>query len=197
MNYERGRISLLYTASVLWLLAWTLPGRAQPGSLFADPKASRIGDALTVVITENASASNRTATSTDKSNKLNIGSTVPGGGNILDFIPLHSLKSNAQNRFQGKASTTRSANLSARVTVNVTGVKPNGDLVVEGVRTLKINGETEAIYLSGSVNPAFISRQNTVSSTNIADLRMEYTGRGAVTQGTRPGVIVRFLNWIF
>ena len=184
------------------LIAVLMAGRAsdmdaQMRSLFADPKAHRIGDALTVIIQENASATNRTATSTDKSNQIQIGSQIPGGGNVLDFIPLHSLQSDMSNQYEGEASTSRSARLTARMTVSVVGKKPNGDLLIEGVRSMKLNGETEAIYLSGSVSPAFVNRENTVLSSSVANLQVEYTGKGTVTQGTRPGLLVRFINWIF
>jgi flagellar L-ring protein FlgH len=170
---------------------------AQPVSLFADARASRPGDALTVVIEENASATNRTSTTTEKSNELGISSAIPGAGNLLDFIPLHSLDSEFDNQFEGRASTSRSANVRARITVNVVALKPNGDLIIEGVRTIKINGETEAIYLSGSISPSMVRTDNTVRSSSIADLQVEYTGKGTITQGTRPGVLVRFVNWIF
>ena len=170
---------------------------AQIQSMFADPKANQVGDALTVIIQENASASNRTSTKTAKNSKTAISSTIPGAGNILDFIPLHSLDSGFDNEYTGDASTSRSARLTARMTVTVVSKKPNGDLIIEGVRTLKINGENEAIYVNGSVNPAMVRRDNTVLSSSIADLQIEYTGKGTITQGTRPGVVVRFINWIF
>lgn len=169
---------------------------AQGNSLFSDPKARNVGDALTVIIQESASATNQAATSTAKSNQLDIASTVPGAGNLLDFIPLHSLQSSNDNQFQGQASTSRSAQLTARMTVTVVDMKPNGDLIVEGVRTLKINGETEAMHLSGSVNPAMIKADNTVPSSSVGDLNIEYTGKGVTTQGSRPGIIVRLINWI-
>ena len=101
------------------------------------------------------------------------------------------------NQYEGEASTSRSARLTARMTVSVVGKKPNGDLLIEGVRSMKLNGETEAIYLSGSVSPAFVNRENTVLSSSVANLQVEYTGKGTVTQGTRPGLLVRFINWIF
>ena len=85
----------------------------------------------------------------------------------------------------------------ARMTVTVVGKKPNGDLIIEGVRSLKINGEDEAIYLNGSVSLAMVRRDNTVLSSSIADLQVEYTGKGTITQGMRPGLVVRFINWIF
>ena len=170
---------------------------AQPGSMFSDPKAAAVGDAVTVIISENASASNNLSTSTEKSNQLQVGSNVPAAGNILDFVPLHALDSDFDNSYEGTASTSRSARLTARMTVCVIERLPNGDLVLDGVRTLKINGETEAIHLSGSVNPALIRADNTVRSSSISDLNIEYTGKGSMTQGTRPGVFVRFVNWLF
>jgi flagellar L-ring protein FlgH len=176
---------------------WGEPGLAQPGSLYADLKAGKIGDALTVIILENASATNQTATNTDKSNQLEISSQIPGGSNVLGFVPLHALQSQTANQYNGEASTSRSASLSARLTVTVVGMKPNGDLLIDGVRKMKINGETEVIHLSGSVSPAFVSRDNTVLSSSIADLQVDYTGNGTVTRGARPGVVVRFINWIF
>ena len=197
---ESGKLARASWALIV-LAAWgaaTAPAvEAQPGSLYADPKASRLGDALTVVIQESASATNQTATRTDKGNQVRVSSQIPGEGNILGFLPLHALQSDMGNQYEGKASTSRSARLSARITVTVVGKKPNGELIIEGVRTLKINGETEAIYLSGAVNPAFVRRDNSGLSSNIADLQIEYTGKGAVTQGARPGLLVRFVNWIF
>ena len=191
-------------ANRIWALvlvamaAATGVSQGQPRSLFADQKAANIGDALTVIIQENASATNSTETTTEKSNALNIGSNIPqGGGNLMDFVPLHSLQSDAGNEFEGRAKTSRKAQLSARMTVTVVGMKVNGDLLVEVVRTMKINGETEAIHLSGSVNPAMVRRDNTILSSSIGDLHIEYTGKGTITQGARPGLLVRFVNWIF
>ncbi len=188
-----------WVSAVFVVLLGLLPtlASAQIRSLYSDPKANKIGDALTVIIQENATASNQMATATGKSNTTSISSTIPGAGNVLDFIPLHTLDSNFGNDYQGQASTSRSARLTARVTVTVTGIKPNGDLIIEGVRSLKINGETEAIYLNGSVSPAMVRRDNTVPSTSVADLQIEYTGKGTMTQGTRPGLMARFVNWIF
>jgi len=98
-------------AALISALLWCGPGpgQAQIASLFSDPKASRIGDVLTVIISENASATNQTATSTDKSNQVEVSSSIPGAGNILDFIPLHALQSDASNQYEGRASTSRSS----------------------------------------------------------------------------------------
>ena len=178
------------------VLATVASSSAQVGSLFSDPTAAGVGDVLTVIIQESTSATNQTATSTSKSNEIDIESTISGAGNILKFIPLHTLESDAQNEYDGRGSTSRSARLTTRMSVNVIGTKPNGDLLVEGARTMKINGETEGIHLSGSVPLIAIRSDNTVLSSNIGDLNIEYTGKGTITQGARPGVLARLINWI-
>ena len=165
--------------------------------MFSDPGASDLGDALTVIISENASATNQTSTVLAKQNQLQVSSTIPGAGNVLDFVPLHTLDSDVNNQFSGEGTTTRSARLTARVTVTVVDMKPNGDLIIDGVRTLKINGETEAIHLSGSVNPAYIRADNTILSSSVGNLNIIYTGKGTITHGTRPGIFVRIVNWLF
>lgn len=191
-----GPIKIGLMLAMVWIFALSMI-KAQAESMFSDPIASGIGDALTVIISESASATNQTSTSTEKSSQLAIESTVPGAGNILDFVPLHALESDTDNSFEGRASTSRSARLNATMTATVIGKKRNGDLLIEGVRTLKINGETEAIHINGSIDPDVITETNTVRSSSIGDLHIEYTGNGTITQGTRPGIIVRFVNWLF
>ena len=188
------KISTAVAALALCLAA---PSHGQRTSMFSDPGASDLGDALTVIIAESASATNQTSTTMSKQNELKISSAIPGAGNILDFIPLHTLTSDVDNQFTGQGRTSRSATLNARITVMVVAKKPNGDLVIEGVRILKINGETEAIHLSGSVNPAFIRADNTILSSRVGNLNIVYTGKGTITQGTRPGILVRIVNWLF
>ena len=96
-------------AAVLALALMTVAVEARVESLFADPKANQIGDALTVIIQETATASNQTSTTTSKNNTTKISSTIPGAGNILDFIPLHTLDSQVGNNYAGNAATSRSA----------------------------------------------------------------------------------------
>ena len=187
-------MKLILNTSMIAIFASAALGQA--GSMFSDLTASGVGDVLTVIIQESTSATNKTATSTSKSNAVGSESTIPGAGNILDFIPLHALESDTENSYDGSGSTSRSARLNTRLSVNVVGMKSNGYLIVEGVRTMKINGETEAIHLSGSVAPIFVSVNNTVLSSNIGDLNIEYTGKGTITQGTRPGIFARVINWI-
>ena len=170
----------------------------QSSSLYQDrrpTRAKKVGDILTVLIVENTSASNTSNISTKKDNTIGINSEK--GTGPLRFIPGLGLTSNASMDYSGEGSTARQQQIRARVSVTVVGVKPNGDLMVEGSRTIEINGEREAIYLSGAVNPLIIPIDNTIESYRVAELQITYKGKGVVTEGTRPGLFVRFFNWIF
>jgi len=199
-------MKLISTIVIVIVCVWSMPANAQ--GLFSDPgestslyqdrkprRASKIGDILTVLITENTSASNRANTDTKKENTTDI--TSGQGTGPLSFIPGLGISSTGSTEFKGTGSTTRSQQIQARVSVTVVGLKPNGDLIIEGNRVIDVNGEREAIHLSGAINPKIIPATNTVESFRISDLQVSYKGKGVVHEGTRPGIFVRVINWIF
>ena len=195
-TWLRSALAVLPMAMAALLLSMD-SSHGQTTSMFSDPMASDLGDALTVIIQESTTATNSTSTTLEKQNTVSVQSAIPGAGNVLDFVPLHTLDSDFQSDFEGTGTTSRSARLNARITVSVVGKKPNGDLIIDGVRVLKINGETEAIHLSVTVSLANIRADNTVLSSSIGDLSIEYTGKGTITRGSRPGVFVRLVSWLF
>jgi flagellar L-ring protein precursor FlgH len=83
------------------------------------------------------------------------------------------------------------------MSVTVVGTKPNGDLIVEGTRTIGISGDRETIALTGVVRPRDITPENTVDSYLIADAEIAYTGKGAAETASRQGFVGRLLNWLF
>jgi flagellar L-ring protein precursor FlgH len=76
--------------------------------------------------------------------------------------------------------------------VRVTGLTPNGDLTVQGEQELLLNGERQLIVLSGVVRPRDIAENNTVSSSRLADARIEFDGEGFIADKSKPGWIARF-----
>ena len=83
------------------------------------------------------------------------------------------------------------------MSVTVIAVKDNGDLVVEGTKTVAISGDKETIQLSGVVRQRDVSHENSIASHLIADAEISYTGKGTASTGSRPGFFTRLLNWIF
>lgn len=164
-------------------------------SLFTDVKAHKVGDILTVLIYEQASASNQVQTKTEKTSQHGT-ETGPGQGE-LGFIPLFKFNSDSKNTFDGKGQNTRNGSLRAKMSVTVVEVRSNGDLVIEGSRTIGISGDKESLNLNGVVRQRDIAPDNSIPSYLIADAQISYTGKGTANTGSRPGIITRVLNWIF
>ncbi len=164
-------------------------------SLFTDIKAHKIGDIITVIISEQNRASNQVTSKSEKSTKTEL-QGGPGSG-PLDFIPLFGLGGSNKNSFDGKGENSRNNTLRAKMTVTVTNIKPNGDLIIEGTRTLGISGDKETIVLTGVVRQKDISPNNTINSYQIADAEINFTGKGQSQSGSRPGFITRLFSWLF
>lgn len=172
-----------------------------PGSLwndharspFADRKAARPGDILTVLIQETSSATSTAATSSSKSDSAKINAGI---GPILSAL-IPDLQTGASASSQGQGSTTRSGRLQARLTVTVKEVLPNGNLVIEGTRFVQMNKETQKLVLTGIVRPDDIRADNTILSENVAEGSITYDGKGTVGDRQRRGIIATILSWLF
>ncbi len=190
---------LLILLAILLLLPFGLKLRSQDfgqsQSLYTDKKAYQVGDLLTVLISEQAKATNQVENKTEKSTKAK----TEGGPGIgkLKFIGAFGVDGSNQNTFNGKGENTRQGVLVAKMSVTVIGKKDNGDLIVEGQRIVAISGDRETMTLTGVVRTKDIASDNSVQSYQIADADIRYTGKGNSNTASRPGFITRLLNWIF
>ncbi len=167
----------------------------QNQSLFTDIKAHQVGDILTVLIYEQNRASQQVETKTEKTTKFST-SGGPGVG-TLDFLPLFGVDGSSKGTHDGKGENIRNGSLRAKMSVTVVEVRPSGDLVIEGSRTIGISGDRETLALTGVVRQKDIAPDNTIDSYLIADAEIHYTGKGNATTASRPGFLMRFLNWLF
>jgi len=87
--------------------------------------------------------------------------------------------------------------LIANITAKVIEVMPNGNLIVEGRKEVTIEKEKRFIILSGMVRPEDIEFDNTISSSKVADARIEYTGTGVISDKQSPGVLHRIFDWVY
>jgi len=194
---------LLFPISVLVFGAVGSARADGGGSLYSDIKASKVGDVLTVLIFESSSASNRAETSTKKGDAIkgNLAASGAKGIGALSFLPLYGAKGSVtagvEKEYKGTGATSRSGTLTAQISVMVTEVKENGNLVIKGERVIEVNREKQIITLTGEVRPEDISSDNTVHSYNIANARISYTGKGIVSTAKRPGLLARIFNWLF
>ena len=185
---------------ILLLLPFAFKARSQDfgksQSLFTDIKAHKVGDIVTVLIYEQSQATQQIETKTEKAGDMST-SGGPGIGPLLRAIPAFSLDGKQSNNFDGKGQNTRKGTLRGKITVTVTAIKANGDLVVEGSRVIGISTDRETMSLSGTIRPKDIGSDNTIDSYLIADAEIHYTGKGSATNGSRPGFLSRLFSWLF
>lgn len=176
------------------------PAGEWAANLFSDRRGRAINDIITVRVVESVSATGAADSSLTKNSEAEASVSKLFGldGKLPSFIDPTNLASNeSQTRFQGGGSTTRSGELSTTMPARVVDVLPNGDLVLEGIREIDINGDRQIIVLTGSVRTMDVSRQNVVLSSQMAQLRIRYFGKGLIRDNLRPGWLVRILNKIF
>lgn len=175
-------------------------------SMFSDRKARDIGDIVTVIISEQASASKEATTSSSR--KSNMTAAIPNFFGLENDklwttshnapIDLNNLvNAEFSNGFDGEGSTTRKEDLSAFLTTQVVGRYPNGQLKIRGGKEVMVNNEVQIIYLTGIIRPVDITAANTVNSTKILNARISYTGKGAISDKQRPGWAMRVLDNIW
>ncbi len=168
--------------------------------LFTDLRARRVNDLVTVRVVENITASGSADSALDKNSS--------GGGSVTKLFGLEnkfpgwldptSLAAiSANTGFKGSGSTNRTGSLSAVITTRVVEVLPNGDLVLEGIREVDINGDRQFIVLNGIVRTSDIGPGNVVPSTAVGQMQIRYFGHGLIKDNLKPGWVVRILNKVF
>jgi len=163
---------------------------------YADKKALRMGDILTVRIIESTQANNTADTDLSRNSSASASlSTFFGKKKFLNLFKLSEdlLATTSENSHQGAGVTTRSGQLTATMTAVVREVLPNGNLVVQGTREVLVNHEQQFMTLTGVVRPQDVSRDNIVLSTQLADANISIGGLGVVADKQRSG----WGTWLF
>ena len=159
--------------------------------IFGDQRARAVGDILTIVVNESSTAVRAGSSSNTKSASA---STNQGTG-LLGFLPESSLGQN--DKFSSNGSINNTNTVKARLTVKVTEVKANGNLVISGTQNIRQNGEEQRIVVSGQVRPSDIQSDNSVLSSNVADAKILVTGSGPLVNKQRQGILTQIWNWFF
>ncbi|MFL4555309.1 flagellar basal body L-ring protein FlgH [Yersinia kristensenii] len=161
--------------------------------LFEDRRPRNIGDTLTITLQENVSASKSSSANASRNGSSKFGvATAP---RYLEG-PLGNARADldisGDSTFGGKGGANANNTFSGTITVTVNQVLANGNLHVVGEKQIAINQGTEFIRFSGVVNPRTISGSNTVTSTQVADARIEYVGNGYINEAQTMGWLQRF-----
>ncbi|MBL8858729.1 MAG: flagellar basal body L-ring protein FlgH [Planctomycetes bacterium] len=182
---------------VISALALALDGRrrgsiydpdAGPFGLVGTRTANKAGDLITIVIAENQDVSNQ------ESSDMKKGTTLDYQFTNLDLKPnlfstLPRVAGSSDDQFTGTANYAKKGKFNARVTAMVVDVLPNGNMIVNGRREIRIDLETKLIEFSGVIRRWDISPDNSVASELVANAKVSYTGTGPLTNSTnRRGI---------
>lgn len=169
--------------------------------IYSDSKARRVGDIITVLLTENTQASKTAKTETKKETDASL-SPLIGLNGLAPTIDGNTLQLGIESdgNFKGDAKSNQSNSLNGEISVHVYRVLANGNLVIRGEKWLTLNSGQEFIRMVGIVRAEDISADNTVVSTRVANARISYSGKGTLAESQEAGWLSRFFmssSWAF
>lgn len=199
------KISLKLASSLLAVLLvsslsaeslWMKAGYGAQGH-YSDNRASRPGDILTVLVDEVTTMS--ASQESDDEKKSSVTSSLSqflfsGWFNHNGEAPSTSMS--GDNDYESKAEITRSQTLNATVSVIVTDILPNGNLLIEGIRSAGFSGERQYMVLHGLVRSDDVSADNTVSSSLIANATIDFVGEGELTSASQKGWLLKLNDYV-
>ena len=144
---------------------------------------------------ESTTATTSATTGIDKSSKAAMSAgAILGGPLTLNGRDLLSTDMSGDRSFSGKGNSAQSNKLQGSLTVTVVQRLPNGNLVVQGEKNMRLNQGDELVQIQGVVRPLDIATDNSVSSSRVADARIVYGGRGPIAKSNAMGWLGRFFN---
>ncbi|WP_426358521.1 flagellar basal body L-ring protein FlgH [Pseudocolwellia sp. HL-MZ19] len=164
-------------------------------NIYSDSKAHRVGDIISVLLSENTQAQKNAKTELSKDNSSSLGSVlglggapITLGGDSLEF------SYNQNSDFSGDSKSDQSNSLTGNISVHVLRVLPNGNLMIRGEKWMSLNNGDEYIRLTGIIRAQDISSSNTITSSKVANARIQYAGTGAFADAQEQGWLSKFFG---
>ena len=179
---------------------------AESQDLYADNRARRVGDIVMVKIVENAKSKSKVDTTANRETTNSFGVSAAFGHSVVGISPLQGtvrtdplLASTSTSELQSTGETKRENYVTATIGARVCQVLPGGLLQLQGAREIRVNEETQYMVVSGIVRARDVASDNSVESTQLADSRIEYYGRGVLADKQKSGWLTRLLDnvWPF
>lgn len=194
---------------------------ANPGSLyseseseflFSDNRARRVGDIVLVKVVETDKAKNKADTTADKTSTNQLGVSAFFGQSSASINPMNPtgpfsglvgtnpiLSTSSTSKHSATGETKRESTVTTTIAARVLRVLPGGLMEVEGARETRVNDETQYIVVSGMVRARDVSADNSVTSSQMANARIEYYGKGTLADKQKPGWFTRLMDnvWPF
>lgn len=187
------------TAAVSGASLWDDRG----GAFFADHRARKVNDVVTIVVDESAKASKAAGTALSRQSSADLGisaffglekSVASKNGNV---DPAALVKADGKTAFDGSGKTTREETLTTTVTAVVKEILPSGNMLIEARRDVGVNGEKQVMLLHGVIRPEDVDGFNSVPSSRVAQARIEYYGEGVISEKQNPGWMAKIVDHLW
>lgn len=171
---------------------------AEPKSLYGSVRARSVGDLVTIILSEKVTFSDSLNYAAERSSNT-VDNFTTFINKLLPGVPLNNQFNNfgGSNQVDSQTSNERSLNVSDYVTVQVVQLLPNGNLMVQGKKTLLNGNERVDLLVSGVVDPRWINDTGQVSSRNVANLQFALAGKGSISRGSNEGIFNRVIRYLF
>lgn len=164
-------------------------------NIYSDSKAHRIGDIISVILSESTQAKKNAKTELKKENDFELG-TVNGLGGTPVTVNGKSLQFSLDqsSAFKGDSKADQGNSLSGNISVHVLRVLPNGNLMIRGEKWITLNNGDEYIRLTGVIRSKDINSNNTILSSKVANARIQYAGTGTFADVNEQGWLTKFFS---
>lgn len=170
--------------------------------MFSDHKARRVGDIVVVQVLESSSADKEAKTEANRESSTDHSVTSFLGlpldrSSIFGYSLKPEVQTDSSSEFSGDGKTSRKGTLTAVVAARITRVLPSGNFVIRGKKQIRVNDEAQYIVVSGIIRPEDILWNNSVMSTTIADLKVDYYGSGIIGDQQNKGFLARAVDKVW
>ena len=182
------------------------PGETSDNLLFADTKAKQVGDIVTVELEEDFNSSNSATTDITKDSEIDLEvstilglpndygmSNFLGSGNAFD----PNVQAQSSRSTNGAGATTRGGSMTGTLAAIIKEELPNGIFRIQGRRAVSVNNEDQTMVVTGLIRRVDIGFDNTISSNDIANADIVYTGKGVISDEQNVGWLMRFFAWVW
>ena len=184
------KINIKIISTILMIYTFVLSG--QTTSFFSDRKAHSVGDVVTIIIRENADASQKAEVQTSSNTKTEV--SASNEGNLTSYLPLFGSKSKINNEYDGSDQTEQSQTLQAKMAAVITNKTDEGMYKIKGEKRLEVNGEKNLLKVEGLIRSRDIKTDNSIYSYNIANASVIFRKSGLARRFIKPGTIQKLLN---
>jgi flagellar L-ring protein precursor FlgH len=164
-------------------------------NIYSDSKAHRVGDIISVILSESTQAQKNAKTEIKKENSATLNPITGFGGEAINFKnKAIQFGYDQESDFKGDSKANQGNSLSGNISVHVLRVLPNGNLMIRGEKWMSLNNGDEYIRLTGVIRPQDINSNNTVTSSKVANARIQYAGTGTFADVQEQGWLSAFFS---